>query len=145
MFQLVSDLYEVVPEVLGKIGKIKNPWPNVDAHSGVLLQHYDIKEENFYTVLFGVSRGIGVLSHVRAGQGWAVCGGEGALECAASVSCHTCVRGSGWAVWGGGGSGVRPLLFLSTRSCVVAATLLLCGGVGSVLCFVRLRPCCHGL
>ena len=44
---------------------MKNPWPNVDAHSGVLLQYYGIKEENFYTVLFGVSRAIGVLSQVR--------------------------------------------------------------------------------
>ena len=43
---------------------MKNPWPNVDAHSGVLLQYYGIKEENFYTVLFGVSRAIGVLSQV---------------------------------------------------------------------------------
>ncbi|GFR43640.1 hypothetical protein Agub_g4741 [Astrephomene gubernaculifera] len=62
LFKLVSHLYEVVPEVLGKTGKIKNPWPNVDAHSGVLLQYYGIKEENFYTVLFGVSRALGVLS-----------------------------------------------------------------------------------
>lgn len=45
--------------------QVKNPWPNVDAHSGVLLQYYGIKEENFYTVLFGVSRAIGVLSQVN--------------------------------------------------------------------------------
>lgn len=62
MFKLVSDLYEVVPKVLNETGKVKNPWPNVDAHSGVLLQYYGIKEENFYTVLFGVSRALGVLS-----------------------------------------------------------------------------------
>ena len=43
---------------------MKNPWPNVDAHSGVLLQYYGITEMNFYTVLFGVSRAIGVLSQV---------------------------------------------------------------------------------
>ena len=53
---------QVVPEVLLQTGKVKNPWPNVDAHSGVLLQYYGIREENFYTVLFGVSRAIGVLS-----------------------------------------------------------------------------------
>ena len=39
----------------------KNPWPNVDAHSGVLLQYYGLTEQNFYTVLFGVSRALGVL------------------------------------------------------------------------------------
>ena len=61
-FKLVSLLYEVVPAVLKETGKVKNPWPNVDAHSGVLLQHYGIHEANFYTVLFGVSRCLGVLS-----------------------------------------------------------------------------------
>lgn len=60
--QIVWDLYEVVPEVLGGIGKIKNPWPNVDAHSGALLVHYGFKEYNYYTVLFGVSRALGVLA-----------------------------------------------------------------------------------
>jgi citrate synthase len=43
-------------------GKAKNPWPNVDSHSGVLLQYYGMKEMSFYTVLFGVSRAIGVLA-----------------------------------------------------------------------------------
>lgn len=62
LFQLVSDLYEVVPAVLTEHGKTQNPWPNVDAHSGVLLQHYGFLEEEYYTVLFGVSRAIGVLS-----------------------------------------------------------------------------------
>lgn len=57
-------LYEVVPEVLGSISKIKNPWPNVDAGSGVLLLHYGIKEFEFYTVLFGVSRALGVLAQL---------------------------------------------------------------------------------
>lgn len=61
-FKLVSQLYEVVPPILLATGKVKNPWPNVDAHSGVLLQYYGIKEESFYTVLFGVSRALGVLA-----------------------------------------------------------------------------------
>jgi len=64
MFQLVSQLYEVVPDVLTEHGKTANPWPNVDAHSGVLLQHFNLKEENYYTVLFGVSRALGVLPGV---------------------------------------------------------------------------------
>jgi len=62
MFQLVSKLYHVVPPVLLAQGKAKNPWPNVDAHSGILLQHYGLNEASYYTVLFGVSRAIGVLS-----------------------------------------------------------------------------------
>jgi len=36
---LTTQCYRVIPSVLGKVGKIKNPWPNVDAHSGVLLRH----------------------------------------------------------------------------------------------------------
>ena len=63
-FKLVSKLFEVVPGVLAETGKVSNPWPNVDAHSGVLLQFYGITEENFYTVLFGVSRAMGVLSQL---------------------------------------------------------------------------------
>lgn len=62
LFRLVSQLYDVVPPVLTKQGKTKNPWPNVDAHSGVLLTHYGLVEQNYYTVLFGVSRALGVLS-----------------------------------------------------------------------------------
>jgi citrate synthase len=62
MLQLVKLLFEVAPEVLQKHGKAKNPWPNVDAHSGVLMWHYGVREYDFYTVLFGVSRTIGVLS-----------------------------------------------------------------------------------
>jgi len=64
LFKIVSLLYEVVPKVLSTKQKIKNPWPNVDAHSGCLLVHYGLVEENFYTVLFGVSRAMGVLSQL---------------------------------------------------------------------------------
>ncbi len=59
MFHLVSELYMIVPPILTETGKVKNPWPNVDAHSGVLLQYYGMKEMNYYTVLFGVSRALG--------------------------------------------------------------------------------------
>ena len=62
MVNLANQLYKVVPPILGSIGKIKNPWPNVDAYSGSLLYHYGIKEYTFYTVLFGVSRALGVLA-----------------------------------------------------------------------------------
>src|SRR4051812_11279221 len=58
----VWKIYEVAPPILEGTGKIKNPWPNVDAHSGALLKHYGLVEEDFYTVLFGVSRALGVLA-----------------------------------------------------------------------------------
>jgi len=61
-FQLVAMLYDVVPDILTKHGKTKNPWPNVDAHSGVLLRHFGLVEDHYYTVLFGVSRAMGVLA-----------------------------------------------------------------------------------
>jgi citrate synthase len=62
LFKLVNTVYEIMPGILEKHGKTKNPYPNVDAHSGVLLQHYGLTQQNYYTVLFGVSRQIGVLS-----------------------------------------------------------------------------------
>ncbi|KAI3511124.1 hypothetical protein L1887_18268 [Cichorium endivia] len=64
LFQLVSKLYDVVPPILTELGKVKNPWPNVDAHSGVLLNYYGLTEARYYTVLFGVSRAIGICSQL---------------------------------------------------------------------------------
>ncbi len=64
LVQTIWTVYETVPEILGSIAKIKNPWPNVDAHSGALLVHYGMKEYEFYTVLFGVSRSLGVLANL---------------------------------------------------------------------------------
>lgn len=60
--ETVWKIFDVVPPILEGLGKVKNPWPNVDAHSGALLVHYGLKEYGFYTVLFGVSRALGVLS-----------------------------------------------------------------------------------
>jgi citrate synthase len=60
--QTVWNIYETVPPILQSLGKIKNPWPNVDAHSGALLVHYGMVEYEFYTVLFAVSRSLGVMA-----------------------------------------------------------------------------------
>jgi citrate synthase len=67
LVKIVWKIFDVVPPILSSLGKVKNPWPNVDAHSGALLMHYGMKEHNYYTVLFGVSRALGVL----AAQCWA--------------------------------------------------------------------------
>ena len=64
IFKLVSMLYEVVPDILKEHGKAANPWPNVDAHSGVIQWYYGVTEYDFYTVMFGVGRAIGVLSNI---------------------------------------------------------------------------------
>lgn len=62
LVKIVWQVYETVPPILQDLGKVKNPWPNVDAHSGALLVHYGLVEYEFYTVLFGVSRALGVLA-----------------------------------------------------------------------------------
>lgn len=60
IFQIVDLLYETAPKVLMEHGKAKNPWPNVDAASGSLLYHYGMTEYEFYTVMFAVSRALGI-------------------------------------------------------------------------------------
>jgi len=62
LVQTVWNIYEAVPPILQSLGKIKNPWPNVDAHSGALLVHFGLVEFEYYTVLFGVSRALGVMA-----------------------------------------------------------------------------------
>ncbi len=62
IIEVVWKAFEVIPPILKGLGKVKNPWPNVDAHSGALLVHYGMTEYSFYTVLFGVSRAMGVLA-----------------------------------------------------------------------------------
>ena len=64
LFKYVDALYQVVPDILREQGKAKNPWPNVDAQSGVVQWHYGIKEFDFYTVLFSIGRSFGVLSNI---------------------------------------------------------------------------------
>ena len=62
LFKIVTQVFKVVPPLLQGLGKVQNPWPNVDAHSGVLLQYYGLTEMSYYTVLFAVSRCLGVMA-----------------------------------------------------------------------------------
>ena len=64
VFSIVDRLFNVVPGVLKEHGKAKNPWPNVDAASGSLLYYYGLREFNFYTVLFSISRTMGMISQM---------------------------------------------------------------------------------
>ncbi len=64
LFKVISMIYEVAPGVLKEHGRAKNPWPNVDAQSGVIQWYYGIKEYPFYTVLFGIGRSIGTLANL---------------------------------------------------------------------------------
>ncbi|MCF8387017.1 MAG: citrate (Si)-synthase [Bacteroidales bacterium] len=64
IFKYVDILYKVVPPILKEHGHAKNPWPNVDAQSGVIQWHYGVREYDFYTVLFGIGRAIGISANV---------------------------------------------------------------------------------
>ncbi|MBI4700586.1 MAG: citrate (Si)-synthase [Deltaproteobacteria bacterium] len=64
MFKVVSQIFNVAPKVLMEQGKAKNPWPNVDAQSGVIQWYYGVTEYSFYTVLFGIGRAIGTLANI---------------------------------------------------------------------------------
>ncbi|MGC1375764.1 MAG: citrate (Si)-synthase [Anaerolineales bacterium] len=64
LVQLADLVYEVVPQVLKDQGKAKNPAPNLDAISGTLQHYYGVREFDFYTVLFGVGRALGVLANL---------------------------------------------------------------------------------
>jgi citrate synthase len=63
LVKIADMVFEIVPQVLKEQGKAKNPAPNVDAISGTLQYYYGVKEFDFYTVLFGVSRALGVTAN----------------------------------------------------------------------------------
>jgi len=64
VFKTVDTVFRVVPKVLEEQGKAKNPWPNVDAGSGAILYYFGLKEFEYYTVLFSVSRCMGMLAQL---------------------------------------------------------------------------------
>lgn len=70
VFKTVARVFDVVPGVLKQVQKIKDPWPNVDAGSGSLLYHFGLKEFSFYTVLFSVSRALGIGSQAVVARGY---------------------------------------------------------------------------
>lgn len=64
LFKLANVCYEAIPPVLEATGKVKNPWPNVDALSGTCMQHYGLNQEDYYTVVFAVSRSLGCMANL---------------------------------------------------------------------------------
>jgi len=64
LFKLISMIFDVAPGVLQEHGKAKNPWPNVDAQSGVIQWYYGVTQYEFYTVLFGIGRALGCLANI---------------------------------------------------------------------------------
>ncbi len=74
LFKLVAMIFETAPGVLTEHGKTKNPWPNVDAQSGVIQWYYGVREWDFYTVLFGIGRALGCMANITwdRGLGYAI-------------------------------------------------------------------------
>lgn len=72
--QTVAKVYDIVPGVLKQVKKIADPWPNVDAGSGSILYHFGLTEFPYYTVLFSVSRALGVCSQAvySRAMGWPI-------------------------------------------------------------------------
>jgi citrate synthase len=64
VYRLVKKNSQIAPGVLTEHGKTKNPHPNVDSASGVLFHHYGFRDPLYYTVTFGVSRGLGPLAQL---------------------------------------------------------------------------------
>jgi citrate synthase len=64
IFRIVERVFAIVPGILREQGKAKDPWPNVDAISGALLYHFGLTEFDYYTVLFGVSRALGMCAQL---------------------------------------------------------------------------------
>lgn len=64
LVKLTDVCFHAIPKVLEATGKVKNPYPNVDAHSGVCMKHYGLHQSDYYTVVFAVSRALGVCSQL---------------------------------------------------------------------------------
>jgi citrate synthase len=64
IFRIVDRLFHITPGILKEQAKIKDPWPNVDAGSGSLLYLFGLTEFDYYTVLFGVSRALGMCAQL---------------------------------------------------------------------------------
>lgn len=69
IYKTVENMFQVIPPMLSALGKVKNPWPNVDAMTGCLQQHYGVTETDFYTVIFGVSRALGITAQAIWARG----------------------------------------------------------------------------
>ena len=69
LFSMAEKLYSIVPGILQALGKVKNPWPNVDAISGTLLYHFGLTMQEYYTVPFAVSRAMGICAQMILNRG----------------------------------------------------------------------------
>ncbi len=64
LFRTAATMREVAVRVLLENPKISNPYPNVDAISGTLLNATGLTDSDYYTVLFGLSRVVGISAQI---------------------------------------------------------------------------------
>lgn len=64
IFRMAVAMRKLGTEFLKKQEKVSNPYPNVDAVSGSLLTSVGLTDENYYTVLFGMSRCVGIAAQI---------------------------------------------------------------------------------
>jgi citrate synthase len=79
LFRIARAMRDVAIKVLSENPKVSNPYPNVDAVSGSLLNAAGLTDSDYYTVLFGWSRIVGIAAQViderlvlRGGKGVAI-------------------------------------------------------------------------
>jgi citrate synthase len=60
VFKTVKAMSRTIPGILMETGKVKNPWPNVDAINGALFHHFGITQPQYYTVFFAVALSFGI-------------------------------------------------------------------------------------
>jgi citrate synthase len=79
LFKTALAMRERAVKVLKENPRIANPYPNVDAVSGTLLQAVGLENSDYYTVLFGLSRCSGIAAQIvderlnfRDGRGVAI-------------------------------------------------------------------------
>ncbi|MFQ5894827.1 MAG: citrate (Si)-synthase [Nitrospinota bacterium] len=77
--QICLALREVAPPILKATGRVADPYANVDAVSGSILRASGLKDSDYYSVLFGWSRTVGISAQIiderlyfRGGRGVAI-------------------------------------------------------------------------
>ncbi|MDA8773954.1 citrate synthase [Chlamydiia bacterium] len=62
--QFVNTMRKAVVKSLSKYEKVSNPYPNIDAVSGVVMEAAGFKYHESMTLLFGMSRVVGITSQI---------------------------------------------------------------------------------
>lgn len=64
IFRMGITMRKVGTEFLKKQPKVSNPYPNVDSISGALLHATGLLDEEYYTLLFGLARCVGISAQI---------------------------------------------------------------------------------